>query len=77
MFVLMFDDRPKKCYMMIKDVIMEADVSMHMLMERTKVFTSRQALNIQVRIDQVFYSCDHVAVQFLVKDNQKFHHSYN
>ncbi|PRP84663.1 hypothetical protein PROFUN_07913 [Planoprotostelium fungivorum] len=46
LFVLTFDDKPRKCFLMIKDCIVEADRDMSVLMERTKSYVPRQAVTI-------------------------------
>eukprot|EP01114_Cavostelium_apophysatum_P023362 TRINITY_DN8772_c0_g1_i1.p1 TRINITY_DN8772_c0_g1~~TRINITY_DN8772_c0_g1_i1.p1 ORF type:complete len:204 (+),score=12.87 TRINITY_DN8772_c0_g1_i1:22-633(+) len=46
MFIVHFDDKPKKCYLVVKNNILEADRDIAAMLEKMKLFKLRQAVAI-------------------------------
>lgn len=52
LYIVNFEDKPKKCYMMSKNIILEADKEMMSIVDRMKMYIQRQTVLITVTLNQ-------------------------
>lgn len=48
LFIFNFDDAPEKCYLMIKDSILEADRDMAVIIDKIRLYQLRQTITVTV-----------------------------
>lgn len=56
LFSITFDDVPKKCFLMLKNVILEAETGMLGILDKIKSYQLRQTINVTVMNSELKFS---------------------
>ncbi len=73
LFILTFDEKPKKCYLMLRTVIVEADKDLAAIIDKMKLFQLRQSITIVVRNMGWRYLLIRINIVGMAVQNRRFH----